>query len=416
MKNLPENEWMKELEGRLRNYEEQPDETLWGAITQAVQPQREAAVWRWIDYAGSGAVILLAIFMLSIGGEKSELVLRDAKKAKNQLPTKNTTTASTQSQNALTANTIEAASGLLEKKNERTNSIQVRSQQIVFSDKKSVENCILNTSLAPPTSELNNSGTTRSEMQTIILDSLFNQKEYMRIDTLVLPAKGDEEKRTKEKKQRKAVTLYGHLTPSLSYYAMQPLANDEIAISSFNSPSVLSGDRSGFAGELGMQRKLSKKLMYTVGLTFYQQQQTIRYQTVSSSKNQIMNSASESFSYSIIPQYNQHIVSYNMTNVGVTAGFLYELKNAGLIHRIGLSGSYQQGFRKSNEESTYNNVTSSYAFYNVLYRIEYPINTKLKLYIQPTYSRGFYVNEKLKEPFSLKPARAGISVGIVVDF
>jgi hypothetical protein len=416
MKNLPENEWMKELESRLQKYEEQPDEAVWSSITRAVQTQREAAVWKWLDYAGSMAVVLLAVFVLSNGGERPSLVSGAPEKAENKKITENAIIEVTPLKNLLPANTHMADIRLQENKNGGTQPLYTNDRQIIASDKILEETSITVALAGSPIEELDRSLATKNDMTAIVLDTVPDKKEDARHDTLALPDKKEKIEKAKNKRERKPITLYAQLTPSLSYYALQPFGNDQTTISSFNSSSVLSTNRFGIGGEVGIQGMLVKKFLYTAGFSFYQQKQTLRYQTVNSSKNAIVNSPSNAFSYSTTPQHNQHVVIYDMANVGVTVGLLYELKNAGLIHRIGLSGSYQQGFKQSTEEGTFNNANSSYAFYNFLYRIEHPINKKLKLYLQPTYSRGFYVNEKLKEPFSLKPSRAGLSIGIVVDF
>jgi hypothetical protein len=416
MKNLPDNEWMKELEGRLRSYNEQPDEAVWDAIAQTVQPQREAAVWKWLEYAGSGAVVLLAIFLLTNGGEESGLVLNAVEKTDAKILGENTITAITRSTNSSFTNAAKEDVGLQKNKNERTNSSQVRNLPIAIADKMSIENSAVVTVLDLSAAELDNSFASTNEMPRTAVDTILTTKENVKADTVAPPIKKNEQERAKSKTKRKPLTLYAQLTPSLSYYAVQPFGSDEVAISSFNSSSVLSSDRFGFAGEVGIQRKLSRKFIYTVGLTLYQQTQTLRYQTVSQSQLKILNSPSEPFSYSTIPQHNEHTVRYDMVNAGLTAGLLYELKNAGLFHRIGLSGSYQQGVKKSTEASTYSNAKSSYAFYTILYRIEYPVNEKLTFYVQPTFTRSLNVNENLAEPFSLKLSRAGIGVGLVFDF
>ncbi len=416
MKNLPENEWMKGLEGRLRNYNEQPDEAVWGAIAQAIQPKREAAVWKWLDYAGSGAVALLAIFMLYNGEQNLGLVGKTAEKTENQKRTKKASATIQQSKEPSTENAVINHIGLQEKKHERVYSAQTSNGQIALANREIITNSTGGTPIVPLPEKLDNHVTLKNELTTIALDTLPNKKKSIKEDTISLATEKEEHEKAKNKAQRKLPTFYVQAAPSLSYYAVQPFSSDEVVISSFNSSSVLSSERFGFTGEVGIQQKLSKKFIYTAGLTFYQQKQTMRYQTVNTTNHQIVNSPSDPFSYTTIPQQNQQVVSYDMTNLGITTGLLYELKNAGLIHRMGLSGSYQQGFKKSNETSTYTNTKSSYAFYNVLYRVEYPINGKLTFYVQPTFTRSFYANEKLAEPFSLKLSRASIGIGLVLDF
>jgi hypothetical protein len=419
MKDLPENEWMKKLEGQLRNYNEQPDEAVWDAIVQSVQPKRDAAVWKWLDYSGSVAAALLAIFLITNKGEKSGPVSGVIKMTDIAAATEQTEEAKTQSEKSFSAKS--SKSGFNIQKDELGHVTKKNDRQVSLRNTLLSENGTLSTSLASSIEKSENSDAAKFETSTFALDTLpIHHQEPKKIDTVLLPNRKEEQKvkekeeKAKNKRIRIPFTLYAQLKPSLSYYAVQPFGSDEVVISSFTSSSVLSSDRFGFAGEVGLQRRLTKRVDYILGLTLYKQNQTLRYQTIIN--NQVVNSQTDPYTYTTIPQYNHHVVQYDMTNLCLTAGLLYELKKVGLVHRIGLSGSYQQGFHKAAETSTYINATSRYGFYNVLYRIEYPIRGKLRLYAQPAFSRSFYVKEKLAEPFSLKLSRAGIGIGILIDF
>lgn len=429
MKNLPENEWMKMLEGQLRNYNEQPDEAVWDAIAQSVQPQRDAAVWKWLEYSGSVATVLLAIFLMVNEGENSGIVSNLTNLTKIKTDPEQTEEVKTQSEKSFSVNNSKPGFG--EQQNKQLYATQKNKRQVSLKDVLLNENGVLSTSRASLTTSIeksDNSYAAKFEKSTVVLDTLpTHHQEVIKTDTVVAPIKiKDEEKgKTKEEKEkdkdkrksrRKPFTLYAQLKPSLSYYAVQPFGRDEVVISSFTSPKVLSIDRFAIANEVGLQRKLTKKFDYILGLGIYKQNQTLQYQTVDNANHQVVNSSTDPFSYITIPQHSDHVVRYDMTNVGFTAGLLYELKRSGLVHRIGLSGTYQQGFHKAKETSTYVNAVSRYGFYNVLYRIEYPIRGKLTLYAQPTFTRSFYVEEKLAEPFSLKLSRAGIGIGVLIDF
>ncbi|NBW37223.1 MAG: hypothetical protein EBR30_19830 [Cytophagia bacterium] len=429
MKNLPENEWMKMLEGQLRNYSEQPDEAVWDAIAQSVQPQRDAAVWKWLEYSGSVAAALLTIFLMVNEGERSEVVSDVTNIAEIKTAAEQTEEVKEQSEKSFSANS--SKSGFDAQQNEQVYATQKNKRQRLLKDVLLSDNGASSTSsasLVSPIEKSDNSYAAKFEKSNITLDTLpIHHQEAIKTDTVVAPIKiKDEEKETakeekekdrdKRKPKRKPLTLYAQLKPSLSYYAVQPFGSDEVVISGFSSSAVLSSDRFGFAGEVGLQRKLTKKFDYILGLSFYKQNQTLRYQTVNNASHQVVNSSTDPFTYITIPQHSEHVVRYDMTNVGLTAGLLYELKKSGLVHRIGLSGTYQQGFHKAKETSTYINKASRYGFYNVLYRIEYPIRGKLTLYAQPTFTRSFYIEEKLADPFSLKLSRAGIGIGVLIDF
>ena len=102
-------------------------------------------------------------------------------------------------------------------------------------------------------------------------------------------------------------------------------------------------------------------------------------------------------------------------NVGVQAGLLYKLYGKNPSHKIGGGLSYQQGFLKGNSEE-YQNSESSYVSYQLFYRSEVRVGTRVRVFIQPTFLQSFQVREKLDAPFNLKPYRAGIGFGIIYDF
>ncbi len=105
-----------------------------------------------------------------------------------------------------------------------------------------------------------------------------------------------------------------------------------------------------------------------------------------------------------------------MKNLGAQAGILYYLKGDKLTHKVGAGLSFQQGLQKAASHTTYDNSKSSYMFYQLFYRTEFTVNKSMRIFFQPNFSQAFISNEKLSEPFKLKPYRAGLSFGIVYHF
>lgn len=68
MKNLPDEELFKELEGRLQGYEEQPDDGAWGNISEKI-PHDEPTWMKWADR--SSLTIALLLLSLVFFGERA---------------------------------------------------------------------------------------------------------------------------------------------------------------------------------------------------------------------------------------------------------------------------------------------------------------------------------------------------------
>jgi hypothetical protein len=185
-------------------------------------------------------------------------------------------------------------------------------------------------------------------------------------------------------------------------------------IEHLDSPPVLSNDRLGLSVEAGVQGKITPRLEYVAGLSYYHQSQRITYDQQTSGNVIIEEDAD--MSYIVRPGMIRKSFTYNMRNIGAQAGLLYALKLDGLVHKAGIVLHYQRGFQTVQENDVYNNAASHYLNYQLLYRVEYAFNQKLNLFIQPSYMHSFRSNESLQAPFSLKQSRAGIGVGLVYRF
>ena len=118
----------------------------------------------------------------------------------------------------------------------------------------------------------------------------------------------------------------------------------------------------------------------------------------------------------MIPKIATRSFSYNMRNIGVSAGLFYTIKHGGLQHKYGAGLLLQKGLLNSGEEQSYNNASTSYFNYQLSYRLEMAIKPQLNVFLQPTFIHSIYSNEGLKEPFELKPYRAGIGLGVIYRF
>jgi hypothetical protein len=224
------------------------------------------------------------------------------------------------------------------------------------------------------------------------------------------PVKASEKKRRKKFRP----SVYFQMTPSMAYQKIIPSKTDAINIQKLNSPGVISADRFGWSAEAGFQMLVSPKLELYTSLSYYQQQQVISY-TYATEETQITQNP-DGLSYTVSPGSATREFAYNMRNTGISAGALYFLKGKKLMHKIGGGVFYQKGFRGRKENDSYTNAQSDYFGYQLLYRLEYVLNRRTNFFAQPVFTHSLFSSEKLNEPFTIKPYRAGIGFGLVYHF
>jgi hypothetical protein len=219
----------------------------------------------------------------------------------------------------------------------------------------------------------------------------------------------------KKEKKKLRPSVYFLLTPSMGYQKITPLKNDDVHVVGLNSPGIVSANRIGYQLEAGLQKLLSPRLELYAGVSFYRQQQTVSYRHVSSGAA-VVEKGGGDWSYEITPGTATKQFRYDMQNVGVSMGLLYYLHGKLLMHKIGGGVQYMQGIRGSSQEGTYNNADSRYLHYQLLYRMEYAVNPRLSLFLQPTFTHTILSQEQLAEPFTIKPYRAGLGIGLFYHF
>jgi hypothetical protein len=228
--------------------------------------------------------------------------------------------------------------------------------------------------------------------------------------------KGEKEEKEQKKKRTKKFhpAVYFTVSPSLAYQKIVPAKNDAINITGLKSDGIFSSNRLGLSIDGGFQIPVTKAIEVYAGLTYYQQNQTITYKYSAGTVEEIEGNQDED--YIIKPGIKQKEFSYAMRNAGVSAGFFYRLKKDKLMHKIGAGLQYQKGFLRAAEGDTYTNRSSNYFNYQLLYRLELAVNPRTNFYIQPSFSHAIHASESLNEPFTLKPYRAAIGIGMIYRF
>jgi hypothetical protein len=240
------------------------------------------------------------------------------------------------------------------------------------------------------------------------------QKELKKKEDAAKKVAGKKEAELSKKTRHRMPMVYFQAGPSLAYQKVTPSKDDNVTITDLEAPGIFASDRLGFSAEAGFQYRVLPRLEVYGGLSYYEQRQHVRYTLVDRASGTLEGNPDEG--YTITPIISRREVDYAMRNAGISAGVFYSVKAHQLEHKLGAGLLYQRGFRSTGSEGkTYTNKGSSYFQYQLSYRMEAGISDRMRLYFQPSFIYAFSAHEKLDEPVSLKPYRAGISVGILYN-
>lgn len=464
MKSLPEKKFWNNIKTRLSNYTEEPEDD-WDDIAAIISPSRYDAR-KWIEFSqdivSAIALILLLTFTINTTGRvsaKTELakneknILSEQTSSKSESATdssqKDTHGSVTGSDDlisrAATSTTTNRLSTHDYKSFENTDAATSTLRKTKYSNNlysqaghsdKTNEDSVLGMNINTPESNVNilpasdlaeaenadqtNSVTTvhNQTIETDKLSEIANKDSIENIKKTDSNVHKETEKKEEEQKKKRAKkfhpAVYFTVSPSLAYQKIVPVKNDAINITELKSDGIFSSNRFGIAIDGGFQMPLTKTIEVYAGLSYYQQNQTITYKYSAGNVEEIEGNPDED--YIIKPGIKQKEFSYGMRNAGISAGFFYRLKTDKLMHKIGAGLQYQKGFLKASEGDTYNNRSSTYFNYQVLYRLELAINTRTNFYIQPSFTHAIRASESLHEPFTLKPYRAAIGLGMIYRF
>lgn len=387
MESSRDDEWMKELEGRLRKYTEQPDDALWSKIATSTE-SKDSGVAAWWDYAAVVAVLIFIalpirreIYHPTDTLQKEQAISQHPEHFPVGENNKNSPVQPTPDHDHASA-THSTETTVFEKNIEAIQYPTEVSTQDAHSNFRSTE-----------VTEL------LQEVDTVQPKPLQKKDSVMAKET---------EAEKKPKQKRKRTVLFAQITPSLSFWHVQPRADDELTIQGFEAVPILSFERAGISLEAGFQFSINKKWDFFAGASTYYQKQTLTYMV--NGAGVVMSKGDQEYSVDFKKEDRRY--AYAMLNLGATSGFLRTLHTHNLKHKLGVSATVHQGLLRS-ESGAHNNASSVYALYSLLYRAEYPLRNKRSLYVQPTYSRTLFSTPQEGEPFVAKPSRAGIALGII---
>jgi hypothetical protein len=382
MKDLQEDNLFRPLRERLGRYEEAPSEELWGKIAASKRKDRN---WLFVlESVGIALIGMVLLFGSEVTTEEANKFTKDqaASVTKNEVTTQKTAAPKLETVN----NQLETVNGQLETVNTQRPTLKGElSTEPLTSDFR------LQTSDTPLQTENRKLPTPDSSVDSTKISSPIIAKNDSSAKEEVIPP---------YKKPHSRVQLYFSLTPSLSFQKMIPAADDEIIVAGFENRSPMSMKRFGFGIDAGFQKEINRFFEFYGGLSFYRQQQQLTY--VYYDRDAEVTRVGDEWIFEINRPKRTHTFDYSMTNLGVSAGLMLTIKGEKLKQKLGTGLMYSYNFKNAN-----------YISYKLLYRSELTVNARTSLFIEPNFNYSFVSKEKLSEPFTLKPFRAGISVGLL---
>jgi hypothetical protein len=360
MKDLQEDNLFGSMRERLGRYEEAPSEELWNRIAPKKKGER---VWP-LFLEPMGVMMIGIALLLNFDGTKDEM-----------------TTVKSESIQHIKKENIKKEESIISE-------AQVIAYSKIIEEKET---------FISPQSQIPNLNSEIKKDSIEVVSPILNKKDSssITVPNEVIPP---------YKKPKSKFQLYLSVTPGLSFQKMSPSGNDDVIVEGFVANSPLSVKRFGFAIDAGFQRDINRYFGYYGGLSFYQQNQELTYQYYNSQAE--VTRIGDSFTYEIFRQEHTKTFNYSMTTLGASAGMLVTLKGEKLKHKFGAGLLYTHSLNSSN----------SYIAYKLSYRNEVKVNDYITWFVEPNFTYSFIAKEKLDEPFTLKPYRAGISMGLLYRF
>jgi hypothetical protein len=427
MKSMPENTIWSKVSSRLKNYEEPPDEHTWERIATAIPRRDHGSTYSHIVDGTVGLAVIISLLLLFSSGNIS---LKQNASSLNGTP------------GAASSKSARPKKPMLEREDQRP--LTDNANPTIYNEAERIKNWMLNkqngsgmtesmrnvmnglsgietNSWEQAPLEINGGERSTKASNTMGSNSTAHNSELSSDTTFLQQAKADtivvrtsSRRETRQRTWRRLQPrIYFSGTPSSAFYKITPFDNDGIVVKSISREGIFSSNRFGYQLEGGLELALSEKLDVFGGLNFYAQNQRITYSYLNGT---VGDAAVDGESVTLTPGTAEASFSYAMRNAGAHLGFLYTIKDAALSHRIGAALQYQVGYHSVNKADTYENAQSQYLNYQLVYRLELDLSSKVGIYLQPVYTHSFRSREQLDRPFTMKPYRAGIGFGFFYRF
>jgi hypothetical protein len=237
---------------------------------------------------------------------------------------------------------------------------------------------------------------------------IVEKKEQEQQQTLLKP-----EQKEKSKKKKHG-GIYVLLMPTFGYQHIAPVKDDNILIESIEKVSAFSTKRLGIRGEIGIEKFLSRKFSYHVGVLYYQRKQTINYMFKDRTSARVEKTSSQDYLYQVTVPTDSGTFEYELKNIGLLVGLNYTTKIRKFVHKVGIAGELHQGLNQVNRETDAGQ--RYFAFGDLYYRLSYPVSRRIDIMFQPTLNYALQMDSRVNAPFYVKPYGLGLNFGAYFHF
>ena len=219
-------------------------------------------------------------------------------------------------------------------------------------------------------------------------------------------------------KPLRRTSLYFTAMPTLGYQRIEANPADNIIVESFQKVSNFSSKRLGVRAEFGAEYALTPRVRVFGGVLYYQRKQTINYvERVNTGVKQ----HTSGDTLTLDPQFSleNKAFDYELKNIGVQLGVNYVLWKKKFLHVAGTGIEFHKALNKLSEAQKlqgFSTNPSTYVFYNLYYRVQYPAEGRLKAIFQPTLNYSLFLNRNMNAPFYVKPYGLGLNLGLTYNF
>lgn len=427
MKNLPEQDFWNAIRNRLLQYKEEPDDD-WDKIAGAIASTKSD--YRGFSKASDVIVLVLFAFMLGFVAGDMNVGRSVAEKIAGKIVLPNSANDNNQSDNH--QNNSE------ETKAETENGMSVIAEHPVTSSDNIVEQPSSGTAEKKRSdlmiAELENNTDTHSIGESAQKQAKAAQDEpvlqmvkdpvadstqaiLIRKDSLVevRSVSSPALKENKKSKRKFRPSVYFTASPTLGFYKVIPIKDDQVEVKGLEQKGIFAGDRMGIQLEAGFQMAIKRNLELYASGSYYQSEQSITYRYTDRTQLSIA-SAGADLSYTLSPGEATSSVNLKQKNVGGGVGLMYHLHGRKLMHKIGGGLQFMQGLTR-NSDSDGNLLPATRSLnYNLFYRMEYAVSPRTGIFLQPSFTRAFSANQNLNAPFNVRPYHAGLGFGVLFHF
>jgi hypothetical protein len=405
MRNLPDDELFNQVKTRLQNFQEQPNDDIWGAIAANISTAEPG----WIRVAEK--LSLVFILLLLLGARYGGMMAPGNGVATHGIRKPEINSSADLSTSATGTDTLKMNREIPQLATNAHNQTVAgdEHQELIVPSDVAVESTWTTSNFERPSADAaapNGSPITNSMSQSESLsketDSITAGKiqDSASVST-VLPAQ-------RARRKKSAVRFYALATPSLTFLNVVPSTSDAATFQKLNSPGIFSKERLSVTFEMGAQALMARRLMIFAGLSYFQKSMDLSLEQTENGSGSFTSNGSLGFDFQ--PQTTTTTVQYRQQNVGATAGLAYVVRMGKIVHQMGGSLQYEYGIL---HRSTDKKKSDNFLSYRLFYRVEYGLNERLSLFIQPTFFRSLIAHDALDGAIQVKQSRAGVGIGVV---